>query len=386
MQTASEITAIATAWLIRLEREATPELWEELQTWLDAHPRHRAEFIRQRTAWNRCDKLKMLRPLDGTIDTDLLSKIQFVPDSGRHPDEREASHTAGGPFGQIDLSRRGWLAVAAATAGLAVLGAWYFAYESGWETYKTAVGGRQQIALNDGSRVDLNTDSVMRVRMSAGHRDIVLKRGEALFHVAHDASRPFLVKAETTVVRAVGTAFSVRIREDNRVEVVVTEGRVAVGTPSVETTDQPTLPTSAAAVSVGEVAAITHGRVSVKRMRPDEIARKLAWTMGKVSFQGETLTEAAGELNRYNLRHLVVADPSIRQISMGGVFTATDPDSFVEALERTFHVIAIRPLGDAEVRLIAAPDAPAGDTMAPLEEPGVSSNHAAGRAEDSLAR
>jgi transmembrane sensor len=129
---------------------------------------------------------------------------------------------------------------------------------------------------------------------------------------------------------------------------------------------------------VGEVAAVRHGRVSIiKRMQPEEIARKLAWIMGKLSFQGETLTEAVDELNRYNLRHLIVADPFIREISVGGVFTATDPDSFVDALEHTFHVMGIRPSGDGEVRLIAAPDAHSGDTIAPLEEPGVSSDHAA---------
>lgn len=377
MQTASEITAIATAWLIRLERESTPELWEELQDWLEAHPRHRAEFIRQRTAWNRCDKLKMLRPLDGTIDIELLSKIEFVPNSGSHSDEREAVRTGGGIFGPVDLSRRRWLTAAATTVGLTVLGGWYYNYERGWETYKTAVGAQQQIALSDGSTVDLNTDSVMRVHMSAGRRDIVLKRGEALFHVAHDGSRPFFVTAETTVVRAVGTAFTVRIREDNRVEVVVTEGRVAVGTPRIDSSGEPTLSTSATAVSVGEVAAIKQGRVSIKRMQPDEIARKLAWTMGKLSFQGETLTEAVGEMNRYNLRHLIVADPSIREIRMGGVFTATDPDSFVHTLERIFHVMASPSSGDGEVRLIAAPDTPSGDTIPSLEEPGVSSDHAA---------
>ena len=377
MQTASEITAIATAWLIRTEREATPELWEELQQWLDAHPRHRAEFIRQRTAWHRCDKLKMLRPMNGAIDTDLLSKIEFVPSSESHSDERETTRTRGGFFGQIDRSRRGWLAAAAATAGLAVLGAWYFTYERGWETYKTAVGGRQQIALNDGSTVDLNTDSVIRVHMSAGRRDIVLKRGEALFHVAHDGSRPFFVTAETTIVRAVGTAFSVRIREDNRVEVVVTEGRVAVGSPRIDTGDQPVLASSAAAVTVDEVAAVSHGRVSIKRLQHDEIGRKLAWTAGKLAFLGETLSEVVDEFNRYNLRHVIVADPSILQKKFGGVFTATDLDGFLATLEHSFHVMAIRPSGDGEVRLIAAPDAHSGDTMAPLEEPGVSSNHAA---------
>ena len=390
MQTASEITAIATGWLIRLEREATPELWEELQHWLDSNPRYRAEFVRQRTAWHRCDKLKMLRPEDGTIDADLLFKIEFVPDTDCEPPSEEAEPAAitdrpGLPRG-IALSRRGWL-VAVAAAGLAILGACYYSFQMGWETYKTAIGGRQQIALNDGSTVDLNTDSEMRVRMSGARRDIKLKRGEALFHVAHDTKRPFIVTAETTVVSAVGTAFSVRIREDNRVEVLVTDGRVAVGTPTIAGTDQPVLTSSAPTLSAGDVAAVSRGRLLVKRMHTDEIGRKLAWTTGHLSFQGETLREAVGEFNRYNVRRLSIADPSIRDMAVGGVFSSTDPDSFVAALEQSFHVIAIRAADGSEVRLIAAPEATSDDTIGPSEElAGVSSGHASQRAEDTVAR
>ena len=386
MQSASEITASATAWLIRLEREATPELWEELQQWLDSHPRHRAEFIRQRTAWNRCDKLKILRPDNGTIDADLLAKIELV-----EPEESRASQAAGKLPARgrrpsaVDLSRRGWLAAAAIT-GLAILGASYLAFQDGWHTYVTAIGGRKQIALSDGSTVTLNTDSEMRVRIGSGRRDIVLMRGEALFHVAHDTQRPFLVTAETTIVRAVGTAFSVRIRADNQVDVLVTEGRVAVGAP--EDGAAFTLST-ASAVSAGEGAAVRHGKVNVKSLHPDEMKRKLAWTDPsgpRLWFQGETLAEAVAEFNRYNVRHLVIADPaiadpSVLQISFGGSISATDIDSFVDAL-KLFHVI-VGSADATEVRLIADPAATEGATIAPLEEPaGVSSNHAAARAGD----
>ena len=386
MQTASEIAASATAWLIRLEREATPELWEELQQWLDSHPRQRAEFIRQRTAWNRCDKLKILRPTDGTIDADLLSGIELIdPEEPPTPQPAREAPARGRWPGAVDLSRRGWLA-AAAVAGLVILGASSLAFQDGWRTYVTEIGGRKQIALSDGSTVTLNTDSEMRVHMSAGRRDIVLMRGEALFHVAHDTRRPFLVTAETTVVRAVGTAFSVRIRADNQVDVLVTEGHVAVGTPQA---DAGFAPSSATAVSAGEAAAIRHGRVNVKSLHTDEMKRKLAWTDPsgpRLWFQGETLSEAVAEFNRYNVRHLVIADPSIAdpsvlQISFGGSIAATDIESFVEAL-KLFHVI-VGSADAAEVRLIADPAAAEGATIAPLEEPaGVSSNQAAPRAGD----
>src|SRR5262249_23434452 len=149
-------------------------------------------------------------------------------------------------------------------------------------------------------------------------RDVQLIRGEALFHVAHDGKRPFFVTAETTVVRAVGTAFSVRIRDDNRVEVLVTEGHVAVGAPSTDRTDRPVLPASSPVLSAGQLPAVSHGRAAIKHLQADEISRKVSWTAGYLAFQGQPLSEAIGEFNRYNLRHLVIGDPSLRNLSVGG--------------------------------------------------------------------
>ena len=380
MATASDITAIAAAWLIRLEREATPELWEELQQWLESQPRHRAEFIRQRTAWNRCDKLKMLRPEDGTIDADLLSQIEFVDAE----DELEGGEVEPGAFpaagsaasagtrshgvllGVAPLSRRAWL-TAAGVVGVAVLGVGGWALQNGWETYRTEIGGQQQIALSDGSTVDLNTDSELRVRLASSRRDLVLQRGEALFHVAHDKQRPFFVTAETTVVRAVGTAFSVRIHDDSRVEVLVTEGRVAVGTP--ESAGQSTQLSSSVAVSKDEDAEVIHGRVSARHMHSDETARKLAWTTGHLAFEGEALGEAVGEFNRYNVRHLSIGDPAITEMHFGGTFRLNDPDSFVAALEAKFHIRALPEADGSGLRLIAAPESASGDTIGPTEGP-----------------
>jgi ferric-dicitrate binding protein FerR (iron transport regulator) len=100
----------------------------------------------------------------------------------------------------------------------------------------------------------------------------------------------------------------------------------------------------------------------------------LAWTAGRLWFQGETLQQEVGEFNRYNVRHLSIADPSIMNMSLGGSFAATDPDSFVAALKHSFPIIAIPSQDGSELRLIAAPGAPDDDTIDPSEEPaGVSS-------------
>ena len=373
MPSASETSAIAAHWLIRLEGEASPELWEEFQGWLYADTRHRAAFIRLRTGWNRCDKLKMLRPDNGTIDADLLGKIEIVTDDEPATAVTEpvpvpsAQGTTRGARRFVDLSRRQWLA-AAAVATVAILAAGYGTLRGHAGTYTTEIGERQEIHLSDGSTVELNTDSELKVRLSGERRDLVLRRGEALFHVAHDTGRPFYVIAGGTVVRAVGTAFSVRIRDENCVDVLVKEGRVAVGTP--EGADRPVLNANAAAVSAGEGAVVRRGRVAVTRMQTADMARKLSWTVGRLYFQGETLNEAVSEFNRYNRRHLLLTDPSIMQMTVGGGnFRTTDLDSFVAALERSLGVRAVTTTGGSSIELAAAPADPAQSRASQKEVP-----------------
>jgi len=363
MLSASETNELAASWLIRLEGQASPELWEELQTWLDESPRHRAAFIRLRTAWHRVDKLKLLRPADGTIDADLLGRLDIAAEEEEpipipHPGFAHTQQTAA-PRADTNIERRRWL-MAAGVAVVAIAASLFGTLRAGGEEYETEIGGRQQIALSDGSHVDLNTDSELLVRLSSTRRDLTLLRGEALFKVAHDTRRPFYVVAGGTVVRAVGTEFSVRIHEDNRVEVLVTEGRVAVGAP--DDPSRPTLPPTATAVSAGERATDNRGYISILKMRTDDMQRKLAWTSGLLSFQGESLEEEVSEFNRYNRRHLIIGDEAISHKQFGGSFHTYDLDSFVESLEHSFGVQALRAPDGSTIRLIASPEPPGADS------------------------
>jgi transmembrane sensor len=364
MPSASETTELAASWLIRLEGPATPELWEEFETWLEESPRHRAAFIRLRTAWNRADIVKLLRPTDGTIDSDLLGRLDIAPEAQPpapvlRPNFARARQQQTPKRADTGSERRRWL-VAAGLGCVAIAGALYGTLRTGGDDYETEIGGRQQIALSDGSHVDLNTDSELVVRLTATRRDLTLVRGEALFRVAHDTQRPFYVIAGGTVVRAVGTEFSVRIHDDNRVEVLVTEGRVAVGDPV--STVRPTLPPSASAVSAGERATDNRGHVSISKMPTTDMQRKLAWTTGWLLFQGDSLDEVVNEFNRYNRRHLLIADDAITHKPLGGNFHTTELDSFVDTLEHSFGVKALRAPDGSAIRLIASPDSPDGDS------------------------
>src|SRR5262249_20761043 len=162
-------------------------------------------------------------------------------------------------------------------------GGWYAVEQTNTQTYSTHVGEYHRVALADGSIIELNTDTEVRVHYSSHERHIDLTRGEALFQVAHNKKRPFAVAAGHTMVRAVGTAFSVRLHESGsteQVDVVVSEGRVAINPPSAQT------------YGAGSVATVRNGHIdSTTVLDRMDITNKFGWTTGKLKFQGEKLSE-----------------------------------------------------------------------------------------------
>jgi transmembrane sensor len=156
-----------------------------------------------------------------------------------------------------------------------------------------------------------------------------LERGEARFQVAHDPARTFVVSAADASVRAVGTAFSVRLRDAEQVEVLVAEGAVAIDSSRVAHTPP---------LNAGEAALLLPDRLSVSRVEPQQLERRMAWTTGKLQFRGEALDQAVSEFNRYNRRQLKLADASLAPLRVGGTFDATDPESFAAALASTFRL------------------------------------------------
>jgi transmembrane sensor len=315
--------------------------------WLAADPRHHAAFIRLEKTWTHADILKRLRPLDGEVDEQVLDKFGVPTPIFDPPKKRKT------PL----------LAVAAALLAV-VVGAvtWIVVSRAGWQVYETEFGGFQRIALADGSTAMLNTNSRIRARMSSGRREIVLDRGEALFTVAHDTRRPFDVTAGDTVVRAVGTAFSVRLSDQKQVDVIVTEGRVAIDPPddSIDSKlPEPVALPTVSTLAAGETVSVKAHRLKVQKIAHEDLTRKLAWTQGRIWFDRVTLAEAVAEFNRYNRRQMVIDDPAIAGLRIGGTFGSTDLDSFVAALQ-TFGIRVVATRSNVEdpssevVRLVAA--------------------------------
>ena len=328
---ADDIESRAIQWILRRELpDFTSADQAELDAWISENPRNRVAYLRMEAVWNRTERLKLLKPLDDTVEDDIraLAEQYFRPAS---EDSRWSE------------SRRRWLA-AAAVAFVVAGAAWITSViVSPWERFRTETGGLRHITLEDGSRIQLNTDTELRVRMSESQREVILERGEALFYVARDERRSFHVIADGTVVRAVGTAFSVRLRENRRVDVLVSEGRVVVGTQG--SPDR--------LVEPGFGATVNPSSIDVLSLGMDEVNRRLAWTMGEIRLKRETLAEAVAEFNRYNRRRIVIQDQALAGLRLGGTFQATDPESFAAAVSSAYGVQVVYPRGrDDEIHLL----------------------------------
>jgi len=230
-------------------------------------------------------------------------------------------------------ARRSWTWPAAGIAAALALAVWPAAQVTRdflhTQRFSTDVGQQYRAALADGSLVELNTATRVSVDLQPDERDIRLRRGEAVFEVAKDHKRPFIVRTPLADVRAVGTVFSVCT--ENGLEVAVSEGIV-----TIERAGR-----ILAHVTAGETFAMNaDGQVRHEAGQTDRIGRELAWRQGKVAFAGETLAEAVAELNRYNRQQVEIADPRVAAIHVGGYFRATDPQGFAQALEQSFQVEA----------------------------------------------
>jgi transmembrane sensor len=295
---ANAIEEMATAWVSRLD--AAPDdarIRAELESWLEADPRHCGAFMRARAAWTSLDRLRVL-PSDAG--------------QGPRPSRRRMLAAAGG----------GAAALAAGVGGFLV-------YVSGLDQIATPIGEIRRVPLRDGSLVAINTNSRLEVHLRANVRDLRLDKGEVWFEVAKDRARPFVVSAGNVRVRAVGTAFAVRRRDDGA-DVLVTEG--VIETWAVDAANRKVRVAAGSKVFVSDIA----GPSEVVSAAA-QIDRTLAWRSGEIALDGETLAAAAAEFNRYNTRRLTV-DPSLADKRLVGWFHTNEPETFARAAAATLGI------------------------------------------------
>lgn len=192
--------------------------------------------------------------------------------------------------------------------------------------HETPVGAYRSVELDDGSSVVLNTGTRIRVEYSTELRNITLLSGEAYFDVAHDAARPFRVRADARAFEALGTAFSVHRMTDS-VELIVTEGRVRV-----DDGDDGTI------VVAGERSLIGSSGLDVHGFGTSDSDAALAWRRGMLVFEDTPLGEVLDEAGRYSTTRLVLGDPALGELRVAGYFRAGDVDGLLAALRRNFAI------------------------------------------------
>src|SRR6266851_9607598 len=205
LRTRADIDEEAAVWIWRMDSAAVAVADRQaFDAWLRQDPRHRRAAAELSAVWGALDGLAEAKRDEKIATFANTAKLRLL----HHP-------------------QRWWFAAAAVLAAVAV-GAIWLQRGSELQTLATAVGQQRNVTLADGSTVTLNTNTILETDLRWHTREIYLCKGEAHFQVAHDRSRPFLVHAGDAVVRAVGTAFEVRVLTDQHVSVVVNEGRVEV--------------------------------------------------------------------------------------------------------------------------------------------------------------
>lgn len=293
-----EIVAQAAQW--REHRDGND--WSDadqaaFDTWLNQSLSHRVEYWRIDAAWSRADRLGALKS----------------------PIARKST----GAFRSTAIKGVAAL-IGAVTIGLAWTGHFDVPRE---KVYSTPVGGREILTLADGSQIELNTDTMLRTRVDDGQRTVFLDKGEAFFKVKHDAAHPFVVTAAGHRVVDLGTKFVVRNSGD-RLEVSLIEGSARFEPLGDKKYQQPIV------LTPGEVVIATADTITEKKKTEQVLSDEMGWRRGVIVLHRTTLAEAVAEFNRYNVRKLVIATPSLERTRVGGTFPVEDVEAFTRVAKQ----------------------------------------------------
>jgi transmembrane sensor len=302
------IHAEAAVWVSQLHcPDRDKNLEARVQRWIAEDRRHAAAFECITDAWQQSGNVPWHR-------------LPGVPESTQG---RKRISTAG-----------------TALAGMAALCAAFACaiYLLRDDTLATGPSEQRIVDLTDGSQVTLNANSRVVVQLDEGARKITLKRGEALFDVAKDRSRPFVVIAGERKVIAVGTSFEVRREESpgSTFAVTLVEGHVAIEPISSPDALPKASGNGVTLLNPGE--RLRFAGATKESLDSPSIERVTAWRHGQLIFDDTSLGEAAAEFNRYGTRKLAIDGTAAQSLRVGGVFKISDPYSFAQSMAGTYHL------------------------------------------------
>jgi len=310
---ADAIDRAAADWLLakQFSEKWSIENQAALDAWFGESDAHLLSYWRLEEVWNRSRRLKALRsPM-------------------RPLQESRPSRARGYIVGVVGLVA---VATALAFAGMQSV------LTPDTKTYSTPIGGHLTLTLVDGSKIELNTDSALKVSLSPTDRFATLEKGEVLFDIVHNAAHPFTVMTAGQRITDLGTKFTVR-NEGEVVRVSLIEGSARL-----ESTNDGKK-SRATDLKPGDVATATATDLAVRREPIAQLKRDLGWRNGLLVFDNTTLADAAAELNRYNNTKIVVSDPQITRLSIGGTFRQNDIMALLNTAKQVFG-LKVRRRGD----------------------------------------
>jgi transmembrane sensor len=356
---------------------------EQFVEWLRESQLHVAEMLRIAQIHGALERFQRWARIATGPKSDADNVVQLSHPAERASQALQDSHS--GPQAPPSRTRRmgyGLRVYAIAATVLVVVATVLMLPLVRGQVIETERGERREVVLADGSVLQVDPETRLRVKYADTVRMIFLDRGRALFHVAKNPNRPFFVKAGDTTVRAVGTAFGVDHRAQG-VVVTVAEGKVSVSSsaaalPSIPLQHVETegaaqreaerlLPAQrerrggqgASVAEADQVFLTANQQVvvqvggSAEPVREVDSARALAWAEGRLIFQNDELGQAVAEFNRYNHVQLTVSDPALAAKPVSGVFNSSDPDAFIAFLQSVTPLEIVRD-GDRSVTIASA--------------------------------
>jgi transmembrane sensor len=342
------ISKAAADWYARLRAPGCSAADREaFEQWRDADPAHAAAYASALRVSAAVDELLARDPRIQALLDDALLFPQAGADVAEPVVAFDHAANAPRPSGTVsDAGRaRRWKIPAALAASvlLAVgsVGVHRIQREAEPVVYETAGTGRS-IILQDGSRLQLDVGTRLAVRYTPRRREITLEAGRALFDVAHDPARPFSVAASTFKTTALGTRFQVELR-DRVAFVTLAEGTVAIDNEDATHVWQERLrPGEQLAIDVASAA---------RNKQPIDPSVATSWSRGRLLFRDTPLAQAVDEINRYATKKVLLGDPSLANLPVGGNFIAGDSDLIVDALAAVLPLRVVNG-GDKEIILV----------------------------------
>jgi transmembrane sensor len=330
----------ACEWFVQFRAgEADAQARREFDLWLRRSPECVRAYLEISAIWSEAPKLDP----GGRWNLDSLIAAAAEGDVIDLPYSR--SRESGADADPRPQRPMRWLA-AAGVALCVAISAVIIIERSRATTFETTTGEQRFLTLADGSTVNLNSQSAIEIRFTSVERGVVLTKGEALFHVAKNAARPFIVSTGGTRVRAVGTEFDV-YRKSAATIVSVLEGRVEVSQPPPSHSGRSSARmTGPVALTAGYRVAVTPA--GIRGSEQVDAAATIAWTQRQLIFDSASVADVADEFNRYNSRHMVI-DGDLAGLRLSGVFSSTDPMAFVRFLQDRFGVQVVET--DTEIRV-----------------------------------